>query len=359
MEIKLPTENWIADDEAVLDATLEVKPETKAEEVKPEAKVETAEKPEEKTSPDKSKDNAASDLSIEQEDTPITLFDEYKTSFGLQGEYEASEQGIKDLLSDVVTSEKFKEPIINEFYENNLAHKALKEHLEQGYGLDSFIDSINAIDYSKIELTENNLEASKQLYANYLKAKGTEDDLIQDLLDTAETKGDEYLLEKGKVALAGLDKIQRESIVAKANKEKKDLLDAKEAEKKEWEQVKSTLSTGKVKGVELSKDEQKDLFDYANKPTKNGKTQREIDMESATIEEELFLDYIRKNKYNITLKGQSPDNAAKKTKVDSVREILKKNNDRVRPALDGGANPEVEEEVSGSEMRSIFQRMKN
>ena len=165
---------------------------------------------------DKDKDKSTDDNS--------SIVDYYKQELGvdLDEEFEDSLEGSTSYLKKVI--EKKQEEARLEGQEELLARpelKALKEHLDAGYGLESFLHQREMYDFKSIDLDKDGEETDKlaeNLYRAARQAKGDDPEEIEEAVATAKDNG--KIRERGKAGLAYLDKKQEEEFRLIKEKEK-------------------------------------------------------------------------------------------------------------------------------------------
>lgn len=183
---------------------------------------------------------------------------------------------------------------IDSFLNSNPDIKALSQHLTNGGTVDTFVKQA-VPDYSKIVLDKDNVEQLKNIYSTSLKYKGYSDSDIQDLVGIAETNG--KLVDKAKIGQTDLIKYREDFF---ANQEAQKVQFEKQQEQDRLEtlnEVKTTLSKGKLLGAELTKQEQDSFLIYLTKSVKDGMTQHQLDQENDSMEHELFHALQRFKKY--------------------------------------------------------------
>jgi hypothetical protein len=209
------------------------------------------------------------------------------------------------------------EPLVKQFY----------EHVKKGGSVDTFKRSVNRIDFTQIKLEDKpeNVEIQEKVYRAALKAKGTDEEEIEELVNTAKDKS--TLLKRSQSSLQFLEAKQDAEISAEIEKEqalRQKQLDDEVAIENE---VKQTLTKGVVLGIPIPKEDLKKLNDYIYKPVdKKGNTQRDIDRSKLTVQESLFFDYLRMN--NFKVKGLTPPK-----KLMELEDMNKDTNKNKRPDM--------------------------
>lgn len=288
---------------------------------------------------DKSDDNKDDDKG-DDEDSIIPAF---SSKYGeVEGEFSEDLDGVMGYFDKVLEKEKSSSILEGQqqLFTKRPELKALNDHLEKGFGLDSFLRRQELIDWDSIELKAEDpkaLEKAEQIYRMAKAAKGDDEDEINDAVETAKDKGN--LLERGSNAKEYLKKIQ-EGDLQKQQQAEKDQRDAFLKQQKEFlEEAEVVLKSGDINGVKLPADEIKKLREYSLVEDKEGKTQRDRKIETLTVKEGLLLDYLLMNNFK-QIGVKSNTNVDTKT----VFQKLKQKNDektKVNLSSDTATRPNI------------------
>lgn len=278
-----------------------------------------------------------------EDDLIPTLIDDLQSQMGI----EFTEDELKDLSEDSVESitalvklasdKKGKETLDNLFTENPDLHQAFLYKKANG-SLDGFGKESSFPDYSDYSLED--LANQKEIYTKYLELKGTDPEDIKGLIELAEDKN--ILESKAKSALEAVNKFYTN----KKEEFTKSLQAKLETERKETEamvlEVNKTLDAGKVLGIKLTPKEIKEFKEYFTKPVdKSGKTAKDLADESLTLEQELYIEWLKKTGFSeITSKEKD-----KVVKLNKIKESLKKRNLAV-----GSEKSKIDLSKSGTEI---------
>ena len=297
-----------------LETKPEVKPEAEAEETPAE------EPPVETPAATTEEEPPAEEPPAEEDDSVVA---EIMTHFGyeIEEEFEDTPEGLKELTKTI--GEKMTADTLDQLFEK---YPSVKEHLEfaqQGGDPRQFMsDYAKEVEYSNIEVKEDDVKTQKALLQHYFAARGDEKEFIQDTIDMYEDKG--VLLEKSgqaKTALANAQKGRREAAMewqrleAKTREE-----EAVETWKTVTELVKKSDSLG---GIPVAQRERSRFLDYISKPMDaNGNTQRDLDNAKLSLEQQLTADYL-------LFKGMKLDSfigkKARTAASESLKDRLSKN----------------------------------
>lgn len=241
--------------------------------------------------------------------------------FELEGEFEDSEEGVKEVTKQIVQKSRDlgKKEGVEILYAKNPLLKDVAEHLEKGGSLISLIQTKQVEDFSKRELAEDDLEAQESMFRSALAYKGLDKDDIEDLVNTAKNGGN--LLARAEQGKAFLVDKQKEIIEAQVKAEqeqrKAELQEAKETE----DNIRAILGTGKIHGMEISSDVAKKLESFALTQDAKGVTARDTKWNNLTPEQWLTLDLIVMEDFKPVTNGKvvTPKTAPLKLRVKKAK----------------------------------------
>tara|TARA_R110002012_G_scaffold6501_5_gene30378 strand:+ start:7649 stop:8728 length:1080 start_codon:yes stop_codon:yes gene_type:complete len=313
--------------------TAKVEPEAVVEEVENteaeqelDADVEEAKKEEPKEEPE---DIVEEKEEVESsEDDTIVSEIITKLGFETEEEYEDTSEGLLKLTQDM--GAKLAEDQLDNLFEK---FPLIQKHLEyvlNGGDSQNFMQAYDPqLDYSKMEVSENDVQVQKSVLGEYFKLKGHDKEFIDELLEDYQDSG--KLLNKAKAAKDALTKMQtqqREELTAKQADQRKQ----QETQQKEfWNGIRKTIDDSEeFSGIVVPKREKSKFYDYISSPiNKNGQTQRDLDHSDASMDVKLAIDYLM-------FKGFKLDdiiNTKAKTKsARSLRDKISRNDDKVKSA---------------------------
>lgn len=211
-------------------------------------------------------------------------------------DYEDSELGFKEIL-EFTANKKAEELRAKELEDVPEYYKELLELAKKGVDPTEIIKiDQGAINYNEIDIEDQ--DNQKELYKEYLKFTGIEDEEVEDFVDTAEASGtlEKYAKTAQKILAKEQDK-NREAVIQQQ-------IEAVEKEKaesvKRYEDFKKDiLNTSEVKGIKISKDESAKLLDFMTVPVdkKTGKTAEQLAWEDP--ETRKAFSYMVMNKFSL------------------------------------------------------------
>jgi hypothetical protein len=288
-------------------------------------------------------------ITEETESAALTIFNSMQSAFGFELSPEELEGiEITDDLETVtklavLSANKKAQIEFNNFFEQNPDLLDAYEYKQAHGSLKGFGEKVSEFeDYSKVDLSDvSNQEA---IYRKSLETKGYAKDEIEDLIELSKDKFN--LDAKAKAAQKDLIEYEknREENFKLENKQK---IEQKEAERVAIiQEVNRTIDSGKVLGLNLDAKARAEFKEYFTKPvTKEGLTAKEVADNNLTIEQELYIEYLKKTGFK-SVAGLTSEVRKAKTLADFV-----KTNQQGRPA--------VKTQASGVQERSQSNEIDN
>lgn len=281
----------------------------------------------------------------EQQEHEESIITEIRNHFGyeIEGDFSEDIEGLKKYTTEVA-----RKIALEEFQQVFDSYPDVAEYMQ--YRLNNgdpskFFETAQDVDFSKIELDDENELASKDVLRAILSKQGFNEEEIKDTIDDYEDTG--ILHKQAKRALPKLQELQ--------TKERETLIQQKEAEKqkeieestKYWESIKSTIDSGKIRSINIPEADKKKFFDWMALPKENNMSQRDMDRQSLSPEDMLALEYLLFKKLDLSkltvnrqttketeklrslfkskgnnMKGASSTHKSKKTEQDGIGTIL-------------------------------------
>jgi len=290
----------------------EVKEEEEEEEVK--------EEEEEIEEDDQYEDDSDDESSIVSE-----ILDEL--GYDMDGEsYDDTPKGLAEMTADVAS--KMADDRIDDVLE---AFPLVKKHLDYvlaGGQSQNFMEAYDPnLDYSKVNIEEDDHRSQKAILGDYLELKGHDNDFIEEMLNDFEDTGKLY--QKAEAARGALSKHQtqqREQMIETQRKQ----TEATRIQREEfWGNVSETIEdSDQFAGISVPKKDKNKFFAYLSTPvTKEGYTQRDVDHSNADMEIKLAIDYLMYTGFDLS---DIISSKAKTQNAKTLRERISKNEDRVK-----------------------------
>ncbi len=185
----------------------------------------------------------------------------------------------------------------------------LFKHLANGYSIDSFMQEAKAIDYSKVEIKEVDIEngtdednektidSHTAIIKQNLLTKGLNEKQIERFIKSSVEEG--TTADDAKESLKELQSRQATEIQARKDAEKA-VYDRQVQEAQETlKEINSTIEKGAIGGFKIPKTDIAAFKDYVSKFDDKGLSQRDMDSNELTLEQSLLLDYILFKKFKV------------------------------------------------------------
>lgn len=234
-----------------------------------------------------------------EEQQEESIINTLKTHFGyeVEGDFTEDIEGLKTFTSEIA-----KKMALSELEEVFKLVPDAGEYLQyrmNGGDPQKFFDvNFSEPDYSKFELTEDNVGVSKEIIRVFLKKQDyTENEIIETIADYEDTG---ILYKQANKILPKLIKFQQDEKEGFKKRQQEELLKQEEAAKKEWQLIENTITSGKLGNIAIPESEKSKFFEWMAIPVQDGKSQRMIDRESIGVENMLALEYLLYKKMDIS-----------------------------------------------------------
>ena len=314
-----------------------------SEEEKKEVEEKVKEPVAKKPAPEPEPEPETKEPEVEPEVEEGTIVGEIIEKFGydnIDEEFEDTTEGLTRLTE--VLSEKLAVETLDSLFEKFPTVQKHLEYVQQGGDPNEFMRAFTPeVDYSRIELKEDDVNAQKKILTEYFIARGTEKDFIGDMLESYEDKG--TLKDKAvaaKKALADAQAAQRE---AQLQQQREQYLQQQQQTQKMWEDIGNTISDATdLSGIPISQRDKNKFYDYISKPVDSyGNTQRDVDMQKADLDTKLAIDFLMFKGFELDkFIGKKASTKAAKT----LKEKLEKNSKRPKSVRtgNGASNDNIE-----------------
>lgn len=270
----------------------------------------------------KAAENKGGNSTTTEDETSV--IGEFVTKFGEVDGWESLEdttEGLTNYFEKLTPSliEKGKEEGVKELFSEFPIVAELAQHINAGYGIESFQKKYEAFDYSKLELKEDNVKLQEDLVRAALTTNKVDKDTIDDIVELAKDKG--KLFDKAKDSITVLDNIQKGELeqIKKQEKLASDAVAKQEADT--IAQVDKILKTGNLAGVQLPVERIKALREFGTARDTDGIPVRDKKWAALSLEQLLLLDDIILNDFKgLGVKTTVATSAAKKL-VDLKKKV--------------------------------------
>jgi len=258
-----------------------------------------------------------------------TVVEEIIQKFGyddIDEEFEDTTEGLTQLTQ--VLSEKLAIETLDSLFEKFPTVQRHLEYVQQGGDPNEFMRAFTPeVDYSTMEIKEDDTASQKKILTEYFIARGTEKDFIGDMLESYEDKG--TLKDKAIAAQKALSDAQTAQREATLAQQREQYIQQQEATQKMWEDIGNTITDATdLSGIPISQRDKNKFFDYISKPIDSyGNTQRDVDMQKADLDVKLAMDFLMFKGFDLNkFIGKKASTKAAKT----LKEKLENNSKRAK-----------------------------
>tara|TARA_R110000765_G_scaffold30132_1_gene71418 strand:+ start:497 stop:1603 length:1107 start_codon:yes stop_codon:yes gene_type:complete len=251
-----------------------------------------------------------------------------KLGYDTENEYDDTTDGLIKLTQDV--GSQIAEDQLDQLFEKFPLVKNHLQYVLSGGDSQQFMKAYDPNnDYSKMDVSEEDIASQRAVLSDYFKAKGHEDDFIQEILEDYKDSG--KLFDKATRAQEALAKSQsatREKMLAG---QKTQQVEDNKKQKEFWNGVYDTIENStEFAGLTVPKREKSKFFNYISSPvTREGQTQRDLDHGNAEMEVKLAIDYLMFKGFKLDDIIQTK---AKTSNAKSLRDKISKNEEKIRSA---------------------------
>lgn len=262
---------------------------------------------------------------FEEQNKPFIykLRDSYGYEELSEKEYENTQEGFKELNNDIskIQAKTLMETMLEEYpsmqklYEHTVVNKLPEE---------TFLLEVQKPNYSKFDLKTD--EGASEMIRLALSDKDIDEDIVEATIDKYKNEG--KLKEKSKSYFDSYE-ADRQSKIESQNEQSKKQQEAYQLEQDQIaKDTKQLISKGKLRGIELNVNDQKQYVDYLSKvDSESGDPQIVSDFNNLSLEDKHFINYQIFKRFE--LKGIESKKINKQTLDDIVnQDKSNKNNKR-------------------------------
>lgn len=292
------------DDEEIFDDRLDIEDEEEEEEGAETSKAGKEEEEEEdstkagKEEEEDDDETAGKEDESEEEgdDEPVRVVDAIAQTLGYEfdeevlSELEDNEDGIAQ-LTDMAAQHRFKD-LMEGFMEEHPLTRQVFEYEKSGGDPSEFRQTFfPETDYTKVEISEDDISQQKQIVRESLKKSGMQESRINRVITTLEDSGE--LLEESKDALSQLRDVQKEEKQQLIEQQKEQEEAQIEQAKQAWQKVQSIISEkNEIAGIPLPKAKKGEFERFLTEADENGLTPRNKKAQELSLEEAVAIDLI-------------------------------------------------------------------
>jgi len=251
-----------------------------------------------------------------------------KLGYDTENEYDDTTEGLLQLTQDV--GSQMAEDQLDQLFEKFPLVKNHLQYVLSGGDSQQFMKAYDPNnDYSQMDVSEGDIASQRSVLSEYFKAKGHEDDFIQEILEDYQDSGKLFnKATRAKDALAESQTKQREQLLVG---QKSQQVEATKKQKEFWNGVYDTIENStEFAGLTVPKREKSKFFGYISNPVnRNGQTQRDVDHGNAEMEVKLAIDYLMFKGFKLDDIIQTK---AKTSNAKSLRDKISKNEEKISSA---------------------------
>ena len=273
---------------------------------------------------DEVEDDTAKDSNIESNTVVGDILE--KLGYDTENEYDDTTEGLLQLTQDV--GSQMAEDQLDQLFEKFPLVKNHLQYVLSGGDSQQFMKAYDPNnDYSKMDVSEEDIASQRSVLNDYFKAKGHEDDFIQEILEDYQDSGKLFnKATRAKDALAQSQTKEREEMLV--SQKTQQATDSKK-QKEFWNGVYETIENStEFAGLTVPKREKSKFFGYISNPVnRDGQTQRDVDHGNAEMEVKLAIDYLMFKGFKLDDIIQTK---AKTSNAKSLRDKISKNEEKIK-----------------------------
>lgn len=234
-----------------------------------------------------------SDNEVEDEDkTPYQILMEDLVEKGVlfadeDKEYDASEDGIEELLEDTVNAR------VGSLFEENEDLAMLYDVVQNGGSIQDVMQIYGEVNYSELDMSDPGTQ--EQVVIDYYTSKGISEDRIARLIDSS--KDDGTFGNEIQEAYSALVNSQRSQMQEYLNSLEQNKIDEQEYAMEQMVTLRQTINNiEEIQGFKMDKRTRDDFFSYMTQPTRNGMTRLQEDAQD--YEKQLVMAFMYYTNFN-------------------------------------------------------------
>lgn len=235
-------------------------------------------------------DEPNSDNELEEDDDPFIATIDHLAEKGLlyideDKVYEEEGEELLEVVFEETLEKRYQEDYIDSIPEE---YQSIFKHLKAGKPLNEWVDAVAPLDYSQVDLTDE--DNQKALIEDHLALTGMDDEDIKEKVQEYEDAG--TLEKNAKTALKYLKKNEEGKAKAYEAKLEREIAEREEKQEKELEDFrKDILSIEELGGFKLDKKTREKLADHITKPV-NKKGESKLVVNQKSREKQLLVAYL-------------------------------------------------------------------
>lgn len=256
----------------------------------PQAEVEESENSAPETTEAEEAPEPVSSTEEETEEPGVIDILRSKMGYEVEGSFTEDYDGVAK-FADAVAQEMAKEQLDTVFAQFPDVEQYLQYRYNGGDPKQYFQATAPVIDYSAVEITDDNVGIQRAVLEDFLKRSGYTGEetaeTIQDYVDAG------ILQRQAQRSLGKLQKMQEQEAITVVERQKKEAEERQQKVQQQWTSIQDTINKGSVKGFDIPTADRKKFFSWMSDAIDNqGRTQRLIDREKMDLESQVAMEYL-------------------------------------------------------------------
>lgn len=284
------------------------------------------------------------------DDDPPTIIDDIRNRLGyeVEGDFTNDVDGVVELVQKALPQAV--EQQVNQMLEEYPEARELINHLAAGYSVDTWKEQQQSRSILDLEITEDSTDLQEQIMKDQLASSGIPESQIADIIENMKEKGTLY--STSKEALKRQQQNLQTQLAQQQEAEKQQKIQQDLQAKKQWEDIRKTIHTGKVGDISIPQAKQGAFWDYLTKPVKaqDGtiSTLKQQKFSNMTLEQQLALEYMVFSDFKIV--------PGKKT-TNSLEGLANANSNRQNRLSGGGSRTDTRNEPGNFTSSKTFNQL--
>jgi len=275
----------------------------------------------------------ATDDSSDDGDADSSVIGELGNLLGydIEGDFEDSYEGIASYTQQV--ADKIAEQKLSELFEQMPdVQKFMQFRINGGDSNKYFQTAQQASKYAGVEIAEDNTQMQKQVVGALMEHQGYSSEEIAETMEDLEDTG--LLYKKSVRDLNKLSSIEQKREADLLENQRIQSEQSKVQNQETWNNINQTISSGQVKGINISQSDKRKFYDWMAKPVDaQGRSQRMVEREKLDTESMLAMEYMVYKGFDLS---KLAVNAAKTSQTQNLKSKLKANKGSAKSRMSGG-----------------------
>lgn len=255
-----------------------------------------------------------------------------KLGYEVEGAFEDDYDGVVSFTQSVA-GEIAKEQLDTVFNQFPDVEQYLQFRYNGGDPKKYFAATSPEVDFSSIELSEDNISMQRMVVEEHMIKQGyTQDEIIETVQEYIDAG---ILQRQAHRSLGKLKVFQDQESVQVVERQKAEAAQRQQQLTQQWTSIKSTIDNGKLKTFEIPSSDKKKFYSWMSDAVDNqGRTQRLVDREAMDLETQLAIEYLAWKKLDLSRLVTATQNTQK---AQNLKQKLQQTQTASR-RMKGGAN---------------------